>query len=244
MTTPRILRKLLASVFKRLHLLTSGGYSVGNAYGARFLFDWRHTIDKKVALELYEHDQIGHLIEYLDQIRADIFVDIGSHAGLYSIILKTRFPELEVHAFEPDHTNLCQLYANLFVNKLQSRVRVHEVGISNKAGAVSFVTSEETDGRGTRRISSTGNIKIQVKRLDDVLTDKNRIAAMKIDVEGHENQVVDGAQHFLNANKCLLQIESSGENLDVLAQKLKQFGYRFISTVGGQDHYFTNIEIS
>jgi FkbM family methyltransferase len=239
----KILRKPIASFLKRFYLLTSGGYSVGSAYGARFLFDWSHSLDKKVALELYEYDQITYLTKSLDSIKPDMFVDIGSHAALYSVIAKTRYPNIEVHAFEPDKTNLCQLYANLFVNKLQTSIKVYEHGLSDTSGKVSFDTSEETSSRGTRRISSTGNIEIEVKRLDDVLHSKGKVAAIKIDVEGHECQVIDGATEFLDSNRCFLQIESGGENLALLTQKLNALGYKSVNTLGGHDHFFTNIDL-
>jgi FkbM family methyltransferase len=242
MTPGKFLRKTAASFLKRFYMLTAGGYSVGSAYGARFLFDWRHSLDKKVALELYEHDQIAYLGAMLDGLRPDLFVDIGAHAALYSIVMKTRRPELEVHAFEPDRTNLCQLYANLFVNRLQNDIRVHEHGLSDREGTVSFDTSEETSSRGTRRISSSGNTQIQVRRLDDVLADSSRTAMIKIDVEGHECQVVNGARAFLSSNRCFLQIESSGANLALLTAKLGELGYQRVKTLCGHDHYFTNID--
>lgn len=242
MNLRKFLRKTAASFLKRFYMLTTGGYSVGSAYGARFLFDWRHSLDKKVALELYEHDQIAYLGGMLDHLKPNLFVDIGSHAALYSIVMKTRHPELEVHAFEPDRTNLCQLYANLFVNRLQNDIQVYEHGISNQEGTVTFDTSEETSSRGTRRISSSGNSQIQVRPLDDVLTHRDHIAAIKIDVEGHECHVVDGARSFLSANRCFLQIESSGGNLVLLSSKLGELGYRQIGTLCGHDHYFTNID--
>lgn len=232
--------KPFASMQKRFHMLVNDGYSVGRAYGARFLFDWRHSLDKKVALELYEYDQISYLNKMLDKIKPDMFVDIGSHAALYSIIAKTRHPNLEVHAFEPDRTNLCQLYANLFVNKLTSSINVHEHGISNQTGTVAFDNSEESSSRGTRRISSAGNSQIQVKRLDDVLQENGKTVAFKIDVEGHECQAIEGASRFLASNKCFLQVESSPENVDALKQLLNTLGYRWITTLS--DHYFTNIE--
>jgi FkbM family methyltransferase len=238
----RILRKPLASVLKRFYIMTSGGYSVGKAYGARFLFDWRHSLDKKVALGLYEHEQIEYLTSNLDRLNPDMFIDIGSHVALYSIILKTRYPDIDIHAFEPDRTNLCQLYANLFVNKLQNNIHVYEHGLSDKTGNVSFDTSEKTSSRGTRRISSSGNIDIEVKRLDDVLGAKDRVIAIKIDVEGHECQVVDGARNILASNKCFMQVESSGENLELLTQRLNELGYQPVNILGGHDHYFTNIQ--
>ena len=236
----KILRKPAANFLKRFYILTNGGYSIGTAYGARFVFDWRHSLDKKVALELYEYDQITFMNTWINKIDASMFVDIGSHAGLYSIIAKTRHPELEVHAFEPDRTNLCQLYANLFVNGMQAGINVYEHGISNKDGAVPFDTSEETSSRGTRRIASTGNSKITVKCLDKVLNCKDRTIAIKIDVEGHECEVVDGASGFLTSNMCFLQVESTPEKFDELKQKLTSLGYKHIKTL--HDHYFTNFD--
>lgn len=242
---PNKLRKLylkpLSSLLKRFFMLTSGGYSVGKAYGARFLFDWRHSLDKKVAFELYEYDQIKYLLGTLDKIKPDLFVDIGSHAALYSVVLKSRYPGLEVHAFEPDRTNLCQLYANLFVNRMTRNIQVHEFGLSNQAGQIAFDNSDETSSRGTRRISSTGNSEVEIRRLDDVLHDRNRVVAVKIDVEGHECQVVEGAQTFLAANRCFMQIESSADNLGRLTSQLDQLGYRQVATLS--DHFFTNIPL-
>lgn len=235
----KLYRKPLASILKRYFMLTSGGFSVGKAYGARFLFDWRHSLDKKVALELYEHGQISYFLKALDRIRPELFLDIGSHAALYSVILKNRFPAIEVHAFEPDRTNLCQLYGNLFVNRLTQDIQVHEYGLSDKTGLIAFDTSEATSSRGTRRISSTGNSQIEIRRLDDVIQVTGKTVAVKIDVEGHELQVVDGAKTFLASNRCFLQVESSADKFERLAQQLGQIGYRHVATLS--DHFFTNI---
>jgi len=241
MSTRKVIRKTLASVRKRFHILAGSGYSVGSAYGARFLLDWRHSLDKKVALQLYEHDQITALLKVFNQIRPDLFVDIGSHAGLYSIVLKTHHPGLEVHAFEPDRTNLCQLYGNLFVNRMAEAIHVHEYGLSDRAGSVRFDAAEVSSSRATRRISSTGNMEIQVRRLDDVLSPRDRTIVMKIDVEGHENEVVAGALQLLGANRCFLQVESSGDRLVRVRKRLEGLGYAWIRQLGVQDHFFTNI---
>lgn len=234
----KFFRKPAASILKRFYILTNGGYSVGTAYGARFLFDWRHSLDKKVALELYEHDQINYLCKSLDRFRPDLFLDIGAHAALYSVVLKSRFPEIEVHAFEPDRTNLCQLYANLFINGMQTGITVHEHGISDKDGTASFETSDESSSRGTRRIANTGESVIEIKRLDSVLDYTNRLIAIKIDVEGHEIAVIDGASKLLESNQCFLQIESAPDDLGSLKQQLNALGYHYITTLS--DHFFTN----
>ncbi len=240
MSIRKTIRKSLASVLKRYYMVANGGYSVGAAYGARFLFDWRHSLDKKVAVELYEHEQIDYLTHSLQSVQPTVFLDIGSHAALYSVVLKRHFPEMEVHAFEPDRTNLCQLYANLFVNGFTRTIEVHEHGISNYNGTACFEDSERASSRGTRRISSDGASQIEVRRLDDVITTKDAVFAIKIDVEGHECEVVEGARELLTANHCFIQVESSAENFPRIKSQLEELGYRFIDTV--YDHFFSNLE--
>jgi len=64
---------------------------------------------------------------------------------------------------------------------------------------------------------------------------------MKIDVEGHENEVVAGALQMLGANRCFLQVESSGDRLGRVRKRLEGLGYAWIRQLGVQDHFFTNI---
>mgnify|MGYP001823847728 FL=1 len=239
MKARKLFRKYVASLLKRYYIMTSNGYSVGKAYGARFLLDWRHSLDKKVAVELYEHDQITYLCRMIDILKPDMFIDIGSHAALYAIIAKSRLATLEVHAFEPDRTNLCQLYANLFINKMEKLINVHEHGLSNNSDFVKFDTAESTTSRGTRRISSTGDIEIQVRRLDDIIKCNEKIIVVKVDVEGHEKQVLDGARTLLARNQCLLQIESFTDDFDALKDLMATMDYRHIMTIN--DYYFSNI---
>lgn len=237
----KILRRLAASFLKRFYILVNDGYSVGQAYGARFLFDWRHSLDKKVALELYENRQVNYLLELSEKCKPEMFIDAGAHAALYSVVMKKRFPDIEVHAFEPDATNLGQLQANLFVNRLTHDLHVHRYGLSNTTGKSAFVTSEAMSSRGTRRIEQHGNIEIEVKRLDDVIQSSNKIIVLKIDVEGHECPVIEGAGNILGANRCILQIESAPARVEHLTTIMRSLGYSKIG-ICSNDHYFTNIE--
>ena len=239
MRAPRILRKPLASILKRWHICTSGGYSVSNAYGARFLLDWRHSLDKKVAVEHYEWEQVEYLKECLTAFTPEVFMDIGAHAGMYSVIIKSHFPDVTVHAYEPDQANLCQLYANLYVNGFSGSIHVHAHGISDHAGEEVFDDSEISTSRATRKLSQAATKLIQVHKLDGLFDFKERKLALKIDIEGHEIAAINGAQQLLSNNTCFLQIESFEENFGELKSRMESMGYRCIRRLHS-DHYFTN----
>ena len=107
----RILKKILNSVYKRKNTLFGNGFSVENSYGCKWLIDWSNSVDKKMVFRLFEDKQISFFIKNYMKYKPEYFLDIGAHGGLYSIILKKNFPNLNILAFEPDQQNRFQLYS-------------------------------------------------------------------------------------------------------------------------------------
>ncbi len=233
------LAKIRASIAKRFNVYCHSGYSVERAYGRKFLIDWEHPVDKKLAYQMFEHDRIEYFLKQVEVLSPDLFLDIGAHAGLYSILVDSRVPSLEIHAFEPDPTNRGQLHANLFLNRLSSRVRVHPFGLSDSQQTLHFASSSEQRHRAFSKISESGDVTIEVRPLDDVVLAENKKVAIKIDVEGHEITSLHGAEAFLKRNSCFLQIESSDENFPQVKTFLEGLGYDWITSKG--DHYFSNL---
>jgi len=238
----RLLRKYAASILKRYYLVFTGGYSIGKSYGVYFLFDWAHSLDKKVALYLYEDKQLRFASALVNKVRPDNFYDIGAHAGLYSLLIQNSSPDTKVHAFEPDMQNLCQLYANLYLNQYYDTIQVHKLAVSNTTGTAFLDRSEKT-GRGTRNIVSKGNHQVEVKRFDDMFTNKGSTSFFKIDVEGHECSVIEGAKEYLSNNSCVLLIESAPTVLVSLQGLMADLGYRKSQVPDGvSDHVFLNFD--
>lgn len=231
--------KLRASLTKRYHLAFRSGYSVETAYNCNFLIDWNHPVDKKLAFQSFEHERLTKFTNNVKRMNPSLFLDIGAHAGLYSILINSKVPGAMIHAFEPDIVNLGQLHANLFLNQISERVHVHPFGLSDKEGTVSFESAQNQDHRAFSKISESGDSTVTIKRLDSTITGKDQKIAMKIDVEGHEISVLRGAEGVLNQNLCYLQIESSDENFPIVKSHLEGLGYHWLATAG--DHYFTNI---
>ncbi|MDC3086212.1 FkbM family methyltransferase, partial [Pelagibacteraceae bacterium] len=85
-----------------------------------------------------------------------------------------------------------------------------------------------------------------INTLDDLYNFREKSIAMKIDVEGFEYEVLNGALSFLKNNKIFLQIEVRYENYEKIKNYLYDIGYHIIEdkppkTAGGYtDCFFKN----
>ena len=236
----RILKKILNSIYKRKNTLFGSGFSIEKSYGCKWLIDWSNSVDKKMVFKLFEDKQITFLINNFENYNPEYFLDIGAHGGLYSIILKRNFPNLNVIAFEPDQQNRYQLYGNLFLNRFESRIKVYDFGLSSDNREVSFGIRKEGN-RGGKTIKKTGDLKIIVKPLDKVFLEKKKNCFVKIDVEGHEMDVIMGSKDFLKNNFCLIQVEILDENkFHCFDQTMNKLGYKLIKQI--DDYYYSNFE--
>ena len=236
----RILKKIFNSVYKRKNTFFGSGFSVEKSYGCKWLIDWSNSVDKKMVFKLFEDEQITFFINNFKKYNPEYFLDIGAHGGLYSIILKKNFPNLNVLAFEPDQQNRYQLYGNLFLNKFESRIKVYDFGLSSDNKEVSFGIRKEGN-RGGKTIKETGNLKIIVKPLDEIFLEKSKNCFLKIDVEGHEMDVIMGSKNFLKNNFCLIQVEILDPNkFSDFNFMMNNLVYTLVKQI--EDYYYSNFE--
>ena len=235
----RIIKKILNSSYKRINTFFGSGFSVERSYDLKWLIDWSNRVDKKMTFKLFEDDQISYFINNYKKYKPEYFLDIGAHGGLYSIILKNKFPKLNVWAFEPDRQNRYQFYGNLFLNNFEREIEVYNFGLSSNNKEVAFGIVKDGN-RGGKTIMESGELKINVKPLDEVFLEKSKICFVKIDVEGHELDVIKGSIKFLKNNFCLIQVEISHEDslreFDIVMNKL---GYSLVKKI--DDYYYSNI---
>jgi FkbM family methyltransferase len=121
----------------------------------------------------------------------ETFIDIGGFDGFNSLEFIKRCPEYSaIHLFEPDPENYMTCLSAL--NGKQN-VYCHPRGLSDNKDTLRL----EPQGSGSM-ISASGSIEIAVDRLDDILQDLYEPTLMKMDVEGAELQVIDGAKHTIS----------------------------------------------
>ncbi len=207
----RIIRSILIQHFRYTKL----EYLVVKRMGALFLVDQHNKVDRSLLIKgEWEQEQICRLRELINRYRpkdtSSIFLDIGAHGGLYSIIVSKNYEFNQIFAFEPDSINRAQLHANLFINGLVDKICVVQAAATNRSGTIGFVSCRGRH-RGlshlqldSRMLSDTT---VDAVRIDDLIKQKGVFVAAKIDVEGYESGVLEGMEDLVKSNSCVLQIE-------------------------------------
>lgn len=137
-------------------------------------------------------------------------VDVGANIGHMTSLMSARVGAGgHVFSFEPHPQIFQELAANAGLWKAgEEGATVHliEAALSSAPGQGNlFVTAEFAENRGTAALgpSVTGDegtvaYSVLLQRLDDSLEPQNEIGVLKLDVEGHEMEVLRGAAHLLN----------------------------------------------
>lgn len=159
------------------------------------------------------------------------FIDIGANLGTYSVNVGRLPFQPEVEAFEPSPDTFKELQRNLALNP-EVRARLHNIALSDRSGTLPFERKMRF-GPGNR-IGEKG-VPVTVARLDDVLSaDGARDAAVKIDVEGHEGPLIEGARKFLAARAAYVQIETwRGPGRAPIRAEMKRLGFLFLLRAQG-----------
>jgi len=198
----------------------------------------------------YELDRLQRCADYIKKYNIDTFVDIGANFGLYAVHLTQKACLSHTHAFEPVRQNFNQLCANIFLNRLDKTVIPYNIGLSNEDATKTIYIDSLSTGTSKFRDWSPPTTKktknreyysevIAVRRLDDILECRGKQVLAKIDVEGHEAEVLQGMISLLSMNKFVLQIEIQPENEKAVRDLMRVAGYGHMGNLGW-DWYFSN----
>jgi FkbM family methyltransferase len=148
---------------------------------------------------LPDYDDMLFLLRYLRQ--DDVFVDVGAEIGLYTLLGALSVPRGRVIAFEPNPVAARRLSENLALNHLKN-VAVRSVAAGSKEGWT-LLTSNLGLGNHIIEDESVGlGIKVPITTLDRELSDYPNIALVKVDVEGFESRVLEGATSLFQRHRA------------------------------------------
>ncbi|MEA2622411.1 MAG: hypothetical protein QOH61_1321 [Chloroflexota bacterium] len=147
--------------------------------------------------------------------KGDVVADVGAHRGVYADRLSRLVGRQgRVHAFEPNPDGRRVLEA---VARHRGNLTIHPTALSDRAGTATLMRPV-TDGERVDAMGSLSNpvveaaphdsLEVPVARLDDELaSEPGRVALVKIDVEGHEQSVLQGAEGLLASSRPFLVME-------------------------------------
>jgi len=146
-------------------------------------------------------------------------VDVGAHAGLYTLLLAHLVNR--VFLFEPAPDTIKLLHRNMILNDIDAHIHMVAVGGSSCEG---FFTI--TGINSASNFLGTKGIPVSIVALDDILYGVNDLTFLKIDVEGGEKEVLSGAKNVLKSNpQAMVQVEITGDR-EPIVEALLNCDYR------------------
>lgn len=213
------------------------------------IFEIKSKMEKfRVASYGDEEDTIKKMLAEIKP--GDIFYDIGSCVGLYS--LHAAMLGAQVIAFEPDPAYRKRLMRNIKINRLKKSIKVIGQAVSDEDGVVTLYT-DGIDGNSPslRQVGSRGATTVKTVAIDNLIS-QGEIPApdiIKLDIEGAEILALRGMGNLLTSSKAprFMFIEfhpdflpAFNSSLDECKQLVKQYGYNEIRSFrrSNQQHYF------
>jgi FkbM family methyltransferase len=176
-------------------------------------------------------------------------VDVGANVGVYALPWAAANPGVTVHAFEPNPTVHARLARNVALNRLGARVRLHSEALSDRAGTATLYGSDDMSSlnQGVNTGRQAAPIDVPLVRLDDALGEEGApVSLVKIDVQGHELEVLRGAEALISRHRPALILEheddlyrsasEAGQRKNDLAALLSHLGYEtlYVSRWGSE----------
>ena len=210
-----------------------------------FVYTWK-IFDEYIYMKLHKSSyidrQVLHNIKYSNNINFHIlkkckietlYLDIGANVGTTSLPVAIHNKNIEVHAFEPNPKIFQSLEINKSLNNCDNLI-LHKVAVGLKKEKLPlFVTSKEKANFGNSSfqknttIIDPKTIDVEVIRIDDFFNDiKKPVSLIKIDVEGFEWQVIEGAKNIIKNHGPTIIFEHNDKFLNdpiKIKSELEQF---------------------
>jgi FkbM family methyltransferase len=166
-----------------------------------------------------------------------VFVDVGANLGLHPIIFADWFKS--VIAFETNPIIFKVREANVALKDIKNVCCVCSGVSSENRNATFYIPRNGNLSRGTLNPwdvpSGVVEVQVQLDTLDNILMqeESEKVSLLKIDVEGHEANVLNGASHTLERSGSIVLFEVlDTQQGRACVSILRQHGYTRFMTFG------------
>lgn len=184
-------------------------------------------IQKKISTELQPYE-----LEMLQDIQAnvsagDLVLDVGANIGNHTLYLAA-IADCKVTSFEPNASLIEALRRSVEINQLSERVTLMPFGVGHTAGQGHFSAIMEENLGGQSIDIGEGDIRIVAL---DELEFPDRVKLVKIDVEGMELPVLEGAARLIGKDRPLIYVECmNADHYKTISAWMESHGYTYWDT--------------
>jgi FkbM family methyltransferase len=128
-------------------------------------------------------------------------IDIGANIGAFTLDCAARYPHVEIHAYEPDPDTCRVLRRNVAANRLEGRVKVWNEAVSATAGPLTLWRGENSAVASAFLADRKGEAWLATGVTFETVAGRagRRIGLLKIDAEGAEAEILEGARALLDS---------------------------------------------
>lgn len=160
----------------------------------------------------------------------DHVIDVGANVGNHTLYLAAAVG-CRVSAYEPN-PDLCEaIRKSAQLNGLEGSIEVHEAGVGAAHGQGNFLSNNAANlGAQKIEVAENGSGAFNIIALDDQAF-TGHVRGVKIDVEGMELSVLEGAKNLLQSQHPIIYIEGQTEAQFVaIYEFLSRYGYNYWET--------------
>ncbi len=224
-------------------VITAEGVILEKKNGLKLFFDFQESMSRAeidlcngVDPEKVDMEIISELLGKRD---AKVMLDVGANVGMFSLTLYLEHPDMSYHIFEPIPATYSKLLKTLKLNKADEKnIHPYNLGMSNERGNFKFYLPGESEAASLQPVEDmfyrkqsdkygnySGSLEMkevdcQVTTIDEFVKEGKleSVDFIKIDVEGNEKFVLEGARETLEKYHPLIYCE-------LLRKHAKRFGY-------------------
>ena len=164
-----------------------------------------------------------------------LVIDIGANVGYFSMLMLSKYPDAQVHAFEPYPPNL-KLLRHYAAQHPQLKLDIHPYAVAGQAGTMEFHYNADDEFSTSAALVQNGegsSMQVAVRTMPDFLNERQITAIdwLKVDCEGAEYSIFRELPSEILQQTKIVTIENHdseqpGETQQDLVESLKSQGFQ------------------
>ena len=195
-------------------------------------FNVRDDADESVCAEVFKHHEYRVAENYIRDIKKGVIVDVGAHAGFFSVYAKAINPSVRIIAVEPETKNIEALRENLKLNRI-SDVEIIEGALAGDSGRRNLALAKDSHNHRLLQRKESKNVETIIVNTWSLpeLTKKciiDHIGLLKIDIEGAEYEIFSALSEDDMASISAVVLEYHNGKLGKgkeIEEKLRENGF-------------------